>query len=147
MEQLSAQRSSRPKRLLRHHRAALPEYQYEDGYRLSVKDLGKTGVKIELSHNYNTGAAIILPPKQVRECGTWLMETLEQESSGLPKQLTEILERLSKQSGFRARLERGDKKKIREALRALKRHSARSNAVEEAEADEPALRALSKKAV
>ena len=147
MAKLSARSSNRSKRLLKHHRAALPEFHYEDGYRLSVKDLGKAGVKIELSHNYNVGGAIILPPRQVRECGTWLMETLEQESNGLPKQLTEILERLSKQTGSRAKLERGDKKKMREALRALKRQSSRSKAVAEAEADEPALRTLSRKAV
>lgn len=148
MGKVSTRSSSRPKRLLRHRRAALPEFHYEDGYRLSAKDLGKAGVKIELSHNYNVGGAIILPPSQVREYGAWLMETLEQESNGLPKQLVEILERLSKQSGPRARLERGDKKKIRDALRVLKRHSAKSRAVAEAEADEPSLmRPLSKKAV
>ncbi|UCF15879.1 MAG: hypothetical protein JSW59_00165 [Phycisphaerales bacterium] len=147
MGKVSARSSNRPKGLLKHRRAALPEFQYEDGYRLSVKDLGKTGVKLELSHNYNIGGAIILPPEQVRECGRWLMETLEQESNGLPKQLTEILDRLSKQTGFRAKLERGDKKKIREALRTLKRQSARNKAVAEAEADEPALKTLAKKAV
>ena len=147
MAKLSARRSNRSKRLLKHRRAALPEFYYEDGYRLSAKDLGKAGVKIELSHSYNVGGAIILPPRQVRECGTWLMETLEQESNGLPKQLTEILERLNKQTGSRAKLERGDKKKMREALRALKRQSSRSKAVAEAEADEPALRTLSRKAV
>jgi len=147
MAKASARSNNRPKRLLRRHRAALPEYHYEDGYRLTAKDLGKNGVKIELSHNYNVGGAIILPPKQVRECGAWLMETLEQESNGLPKQLTEILERLSKQTGSKAELERGDKKKLREALRALKRQSARNKAVAQAEADEPALKALPKKAV
>ncbi len=147
MAKASVRSSNRPKRLLKHHRAALPEYHYEDGYRLTAKDLGKNGVKIELSHNYNVGGAIILPPKQVRECGAWLMETIEQESNGLPKQLTEILERLSKQTGSHAKLERGDKKKLREALKALKRQSARNKAVAEAEADEPALKALPKKAV
>jgi len=147
MGKVSVRSSNRPKRLLKHRRAALPEFHYEDGYRLSVKDLGKAGVKLELSHNYNIGGAIILPPRQVRECGTWLMETLEQESNGLPKQLTEILERLSKQTGSRAKLERGDKKKIKDALRVLKRESARSKAVAHAEADEPTLRQLSRRAV
>jgi hypothetical protein len=148
MGKLSVRSSSRPKRLLKHRRAALPEFHYEDGYRLSAKDLGKAGVKIELSHNYNVGGAIILPPRQVQECGSWLMETLEQESNGLPKQLTDILERLSKQTGPRAKLERGDKKKIRDALRVLKKQSARNKAVAAAEADEPTLmRPLPKKAV
>ncbi len=101
-----------------------------------------------MGHSYNLGGAIILPPKQVEECGRWLLETLEQDSNGLPKQLTGILEKLSKQSGFRAKLERGDKKKIKDALRALKRQSARSKAVADAEADEPTLvRPLPKKAM
>ena len=147
MKNVSLRSGNRPKRLLKHGRAALPEFHYEDGYRLSAKDLGKTGVKIELSHNYNVGGAIILPPEQVRECGTWLLETLEQESNGLPKQLTDILERLSKQSGFRAKLERGDKKKIKDALKVLKRQSTQDRAVAEAAADEPALHPLSKRAV
>ncbi len=147
MKKVSARSSNRPKRLLTHRRVALPTYVYEGGYTLSAKDLGKAGVKIELSHNYNVGGAVILPPEQVEKCGRWLLETLEQESNGLPKQLTGVLERLSKQSGFRAKLERGDKKKIKDALRVLKRQSAMSKAVAEAEADEPALRQLPKRAV
>lgn len=147
MAKVSTRSRNRSKRLLKHRRDALPEFHYEDGYRLSAKDLGKSGVKIELSHNYNIGGAIILPPRQVREYGTWLMETLEQDINGLPKQLTEILERLSKQTGTMLKLERGDKKKMREALRALRRQSASNKAVAEAEADEPALKPLPRKAV
>jgi len=144
MNEVSTQLGKGPKGLLK---SSLPAFLYEDGYTLSATDLGKAGVKLELSHNYNLGAAIILPPKQVEECGRWLLETLEQDSNGLPKQLAGILERLSKQSGFRAKLERGDKKKMRDALRVLKRKSAPSKAVAEAEADEPALRQLPKRAV
>jgi len=147
MRKASARSGSPAKRLLKHRRDALPEFHYEDGYRICAKDLGKAGVKIELSHGYNVGAAIILPPKQVEECGRWLLETLEQESNGLPRQLTDVLERLSNQSGFRAKLERGDKKKMKEALRALKRKSAQDRAVAAAAADEPALHPLSKRAV
>ena len=147
MKKVSARSSNRPKRLLKHRRTALPTFLYEDGYAISAKDLGKAGVKIELSHNYNVGGAIILPPRQVEECGRWLLETLEQESNGLPKQLVDVLERLSNQSGFRAKLERGDKKKIKDALKVLKTQSARSKAVAEAEADEPALRQLPRRAV
>lgn len=144
MKKVSTQLGNSPKRLLK---ASLPAFLYEDGYTLSATDMGKSGVKIELSHNYNLGGAIILPPKQVKECGRWLLETLEQDSNGLPKQLAGILERLSKQSGFRAKLERGDKKKMKDALRVLKRQPASSRAVAKAEADEPALRQLPKKAV
>ena len=100
-----------------------------------------------MNHNDILGGAIILPPKQVEECGRWLLETLEQDSNGLPKQLAGVLERLSRQSGFRAKLERGDKKKMKDALRVLKREPARSKAVAKAEADEPALRQLPKRAV
>ena len=75
------------------------------------------------------------------------METLEQDSKGLPKQLVGVLERLSKQSGLRPKLERGDKKKMKDALRVLKRQPARSKVVAKAEADEPALRQLPRRAV
>ncbi|MEA3227294.1 MAG: hypothetical protein U9Q07_15195 [Planctomycetota bacterium] len=144
MEKVRTQLGNGPKRLLK---ASLPAFFFEDGYTLSAADLGKSGVKIELSHKYNVGGAIILPPKQVEECGRWLLETLEQDSNGLPKQLADVLERLSKQSGFKAKLERGDKKKIKDALRVLKRQSAKNKAVAEAEADEPTLRQLPRKAV
>ncbi|MHC4299077.1 MAG: hypothetical protein ACYS7Y_17525 [Planctomycetota bacterium] len=144
MGKVNTQLGNGPKRLLK---ASLPEFAYEDGYTISATDLGKAGVKIELSHNYNVGGAIILPPKQVAECGRWLLETLDQDSNGLPRQLVGVLERLSKQSGFKAKLERGDKKKIKDALRVLKTQSARSKAVAAAEADEPALKQLPRRAV
>jgi len=144
MGKLSTQLGNGPRRLLK---ASLPAFLYKDGYTLLATDLGKSGVKIELSHNYDVGGAIILPPKQVEQCGRWLLETIEQDSNGLPKQLTGILERLSKQSGFRAKLKRGDKKKMKDALRILKTQSSKDKAVAEAEADEPALRQLPRKAV
>ncbi len=144
MKEVSVRLGNGPKRLLK---ASLPAFLYEDGYTISATDLGKSGVKIELSHNYNIGGALILPPEQVEKCGRWLLETLEQDSNGLPKQLTDILERLSKQSGFKAKLERGDKKKMKDALKVLKRQSMTSKAVAAAEADEPALRQLPKRAV
>lgn len=144
MNEVSAQLGNVSRRLLK---ASLPAFLYEDGYTLLATDLGKSGVKIELSHNYNVGGALILPPEQVEAYGRWLLETLGQDSNGLPKQLTGILERLSKQTGFKAKLERGDKKKMKDALKVLKRPAARSKAVADAEADEPALRQLPKKAV
>ena len=144
MGKVNNQLGNDPRRLLK---ASLPAFSYEDGYTISATDLGKAGVKIELSHNYNVGGAIILPPKEVEKCGRWLLETLEQDSNGLPKQLTDVLERLSKQSGFKAKLERGDKNKIKDALKVLKARSAPSKAVAEAEADEPALKQLPRRAV
>jgi hypothetical protein len=141
MGKLSERIGNGPNKPTKRGRAALPAFAYEDGYTFSATDLGKLGVKIQLKHEYDTGGAIILPPRTVGECGRWLLETLEQESNGLPKQLRGILERLSKQRGFRPTLQRGDKKRIREALRALKSRPSSMRA------EGPVLRPLSKKAI
>jgi hypothetical protein len=141
MEKLSERIVNGPNKPAKRGRAALPAFAYEDGYTFLATDLGKRGVKIQLSHEYDTGGAIILPPRKVGECGKWLLETLEQDSDGLPRELQTILERLSRQSGFRPTLQRGDKKKIREALRALRSRSSRMRA------EGPVLRPLSKKAI
>ncbi len=110
-------------RLAKHINTALPEFRYEAGYIFSASDLGRLGVKIELNKQYDTGVAIILPPGKVGECGIWLLETLEQESNGLLKELLGILERLSKEKGFRPTLRRGDKKTIKDAIKVLKSRS------------------------
>lgn len=112
-----------PDRLAKHINTALPEFRYEAGYIFSASDLGRLGVKIELNNRYETGVAIILPPGKVGECGIWLLETLEQESNGLLKELLGILERLNKQKGFRPTLRRGDKKTIKDAIKVLKSRS------------------------
>ncbi|MHC4891077.1 MAG: hypothetical protein ACYTEO_16620, partial [Planctomycetota bacterium] len=77
----------------------------------------------------------------VGECGTWLLETLGQENHGLLKELCGILERLSKQSGHRPTLQRGDKKKMKDALKVLKSRSSKMRA------KKLVLRSLSKKAI
>ena len=77
--------------------ASLPPFVFGNGYSLSAFDLGNSGVKLELYHNGDVGAAIILPSAQVQ-----------------------ILERLSKAKIENSVLERGDKKRIKEALRALR---------------------------
>lgn len=100
---------------------ALPEFCYQDGYTLWATDLGKRGVKIELAHTQDDGGAIILPPKKAGEYGRWLLETLGQDSLGLPTELPDILERLAKQRASGRILKRGDKKKIKDALKVLKR--------------------------
>ena len=41
--------------------ASLPPFVFGNGYSLTAFDLGKTGVKLELHHNGDVGAAIILP--------------------------------------------------------------------------------------
>jgi len=120
----SSENRHRPARV---SRSVLPPFAYEDGYTFSATDLGKLGVKIELKHRYDTAGAIILPPKEVAKCGRWMLETLEQDSNGMPKELRGILERLSKQSGFKPTLQRGDKKKIKAALKVL--NSQRSKAI------------------
>ena len=123
MDTRGGQIDNYPDRLATHINTALPEFRYEAGYIFSASDLGRLGVKIELNNRYETGVAIILPPRKVGECGMWLLETLEQDSNGLLKELLGILERLSKQKGFRPTLRRGDKKTIRDAIKVLKSRS------------------------
>ncbi|MHA2315756.1 MAG: hypothetical protein ACXACF_10840 [Candidatus Hermodarchaeia archaeon] len=141
MVKLSGRIGNSPQELVKHTRTALAPFRYEAGYTFSASDLGKLGVKIELNNDYDTGAAIILPPGKVGECGTWLLETIGQENHGLLKELRGILERLSKQSGLRPTLQRGDKKKIKDALKVLNSQSSRMRA------KGPVLRSLSKKAI
>ena len=141
MSKLRRQIKNYPNELAKHIHAALPEFRYEAGYVFSASDLGRLGVKIELNNQYDTGVAIILPPGKVGECGIWLLETLEQESNGLLKELLEILERLSKQKGFRPTLKRGDKKTIKDAMKVLKSQSSKIWS------ERPTLMALSKKAI
>jgi hypothetical protein len=101
--------------------SALPGFRYCNGYTFIATDLGKQGVKIEIGHEDDVGAAIILPPKEVGQCGRWLLKTLEQDRHGLPKELADILHRLSEQKGAERILEWGEKKKIKDALRILRR--------------------------
>ena len=97
----------------------LPAFIFRNGYTLETSDLGNSGVKIELLHENDAVAAIILPPKEVGEFGRWLLQTLGQDRYGLPKELPEILSRLSKQKKATQILRRGDKTRIRDALKVL----------------------------
>jgi len=101
-------------------RRALPAFRYENGYTFSATDLGNNGVKIELYHENDVAAAIILPPRTVAKCGKWLLGTLGQDKHGLPDGFCDILKRLSKHEGIEKSLRRGDKKTIKEALKALR---------------------------
>jgi hypothetical protein len=103
--------------------SSLPPFQYEAGYFLNISDLGGAGIKLELSHNGDVGAAVMLPPETVQELGRWLLRTLGQDEHGFPVELGGILERLSKAKKTNPILQRGDKTRIREALRALKTES------------------------
>ncbi len=98
---------------------ALPAFTFHNGYTLQANDLGGSGVKIELLHEFDTIGAIILPPKEVAHYGRWLLETLGQDRYGLPRELPDILKRLTKQKRANQILQRGDKTKIRDALRVL----------------------------
>jgi hypothetical protein len=98
----------------------LPAFIVRNGYTLEASDLGNAGVKIELLHEHDTVGAIILPPDEVGEYGRWLLQTLGQDRYGLPQELPEILTRLSKQKTANQILKRGDKTKIKDALRVLK---------------------------
>ena len=141
MGKLSGQIRNYPDKLAEHIHASLPGFRYEAGYILSASDLGKLGVKIELNNEYDTGVAIILPPGKVGECGIWLLETLEQESKGLMKELIQVLQRMNKQKGNRPTLRRGDKKTINDAINVLKKQSSKMWS------ERKALHVLSKKAI
>lgn len=98
----------------------LPAFTFRNGYTLQASDLGNSGVKIELIHEHDTVGAIILPPRKVSEYGRWLLQTLGQDRYGLPRELPEILKRLSQQKKANQILQRGDKTRIRDALKVLK---------------------------
>ena len=100
--------------------SSLAPFVFGNGYSLTAFDLGGGGVKMELGHDGDVGAAIILPPEEVRNLGRWLLATLGQDERGLPVELGGILERLSKIKIEHSILERGDKKRIKEALRTLR---------------------------
>ncbi|HIJ51543.1 MAG TPA: hypothetical protein HPP66_00100 [Planctomycetes bacterium] len=121
MEGLSPRIGDTPGKSVNQMYAAFSAFRYKDGYTLSVIDLGTQGVKIELIQAYDIGGAIILPPEKVQECGRWLLQTLGQDSYGLPRELTDILTRLITHKKAGQILERGDKKKIKDALKVLRR--------------------------
>jgi hypothetical protein len=95
--------------LLAKKRSVLSEFCYENGYRLSVTDLGNEGVKIELVHEYKDGGAI-----------KYLLQTIRQIKYSPLKELANILQRLMREKSLGQILQRGEKKKIREAVRLLK---------------------------
>lgn len=99
---------------------SLSPFEFGNGYSLTAFDLGNAGVKLELHYDGAVGAAIILPPGEVQRLGKWLLRTLGQNEYGFPVELGGILERLSKTRIEDSVLQRGDKKRIREALQALK---------------------------
>jgi len=99
---------------------ALPEFHYNNGYTLLLSDLGKAGVKIELTDRNESSAAVILPPDKTEECSRWLSQTIAQRSHLLPEELLIILGRLLKGKRQSKILERGDKKIIKESIKILK---------------------------
>jgi hypothetical protein len=120
MEESIARTTANTAKLSGRERRSLPGFEFQNGYRLSATDLGNHGIKIELAHDNDEPAAIILPPQAVAKCGMWMLRTLGQDKHGLPHGLSDILRRLSKLSGSHRILERGDKKMIRDSLRALR---------------------------
>ena len=99
--------------------SALTRFSYQNGYLLSVIDLGKRGVKIELRHQADA-AAIILPPAEAKQCATWLLNTISLNNHNSLAELPAILQRLIKHKQSRRILEHGDKKKIKDAIKVLK---------------------------
>ena len=100
-------------------KSAIARFCYEDGYAFLVTDLGKRGVKIELAHEDEGSGAIILPPAKAEECGKWLLQTIGQMKYSPLKELSGILKRVLREKALDRILQRGDKKKIREAVRLL----------------------------
>lgn len=98
---------------------ALAKFSYQNGYLLSVIDLGKRGVKIELRHQADA-AAIILPPQEAKQCATWLLNTIGLKNHNSLGELPAILQRLIKHKQSKRILEHGDKKKIKDAIKLLK---------------------------
>ncbi len=141
METLSLRVADKPKKQIKDMYAALSGFTYKDGYTLSAIDLGDHGIKIELSRAYDVGAAIILPPDQVRECGRWMLKSLGQNSLGLSTELVDVLQRIIRHEKASKILERGDKKKIKDALKVLRREKL------EAEAEKKVFRLISSNAI
>jgi len=75
-------------------KSAIPCFIYENGYTLLCTDLGNAGVKVELIHSEQESAAIILNPDKSKEYGKWLLQRPAQKDGALPKELSDILERL-----------------------------------------------------
>lgn len=100
--------------------SSLKPFVYGNGYSLCAYDLGGGGVKLELHHEGEVGAAILLPAEEVQNLGRWLLRTLGQDAHGFPVELGGILERLSKTRIEESILQRGDKKRIKQALQALR---------------------------
>ena len=107
--------------------SAFPGFCYKNGYTLSIADLGKAGVKIEVADAYEDSAAVILPPAKTKECNRWLSKTLGQKDRELPQELPKILKRLLAVKKPGRILERGDKKVVKEALKQLELEGIRNN--------------------
>ena len=100
---------------------SVSQFTFDDGYRFCAADLGKHGVKLSLTHDQDdVGAAVILPPEKVEQFGRWLARTLGQDRHGLPVEIRDILRRLNESTPSPDILQRGDKKKIKQALRTLR---------------------------
>jgi hypothetical protein len=112
--------SKKRAKLTQQEPGALPEFHYSNGYTLSLSDLGKAGVKMELTDRHENSAAVILPPDKTEECSRWLSQTIAQRTHLLPEELLIILGRLLREKRQSKILERGDKKIIKESIRILK---------------------------
>lgn len=141
MERLSLRIGDRTEKRMKQMYPAFSAFHYKEGYKFSAIDLGTQGVKIELNQAHDVGAAIILPPEKVHECGRWLLRTIGQNRFGLPNELTDILARLINHEKAGKILQRGDKKKIKDALKVLRRDRL------EAKAEGKALRLISANAI
>lgn len=100
-------------------KAALRQFHYKKGYSLLCSDLGSEGVKVELGHSDEDASAVVLPPDKVRQCARWMLRTLELRNHDSLKELPEILQRIITGNGSKKAFKRGDKKKLREAMKFI----------------------------
>lgn len=56
----------------------LDNFYYQNGYLLSGTDMGRDGVKIELSSEHGEKGAIILPAGKAAELSTWIKNSIGQ---------------------------------------------------------------------
>ncbi len=120
MAELTAKNQNEMQTILDEENPALDSFEYENGYIFSATDLGNMGVKVELGQGYDKHGAIILPPHKAEQCARWMLHTIGQKEKALPRDLPDILERLSSQKNANKILKRGDKTKIRRAIKVLK---------------------------
>jgi hypothetical protein len=101
--------------LLTSGRPALTIFRYENGYTITMSDLGSDGILIELTDPNEGSAAVIMPPDKVQRCAYWMLRTLALRKQSFPARLTEMLGKVVNSK----RLNHTEKNIICEAMQIL----------------------------